>query len=197
METGVPGSVTLFFHRLKAGDEAAAVEIWTHFMPRLAGLARKYLAGRPQRAADADDAVQSAFASFCQKVKAGDFEIADRSDLWNLLGLITARKARAQIRREGAEKRGGSRTLDEGALIGPAGEPLPLDQAAAGLATEDFDLHVTELLERLEPELREIAVLRMMRFQNREIAQRLDCTERKIERKLQLIRLAWEAEWPA
>jgi DNA-directed RNA polymerase specialized sigma24 family protein len=146
--------------------------------------------------ADAEDAVQSAFASFCQHARAGDFEIADRSELWNLLGLITKRKARAQARREAAAKRGGGRTLEEGALRGPEGRPLPLDQAAEGMTHEDFDLHVTELLERLEPALREFAVLRAMGFQNREIAERLDCTERKVERKLQLIRLAWEAEWP-
>jgi DNA-directed RNA polymerase specialized sigma24 family protein len=36
-----------------------------------------------------------------------------------------------------------------------------------------------------------------MGWTNREIAQRLDCTERKVERKLHLIRLAWEAQWPA
>ena len=190
------GSVTLFFNRLRIGDDAAAMELWTRYLPRLAALARKYLSGRPQRAADADDAVQSAFASFCRQVKRGEFEIDDRSDLWNLLGLITTRKARAQVRRELSEKRGGGRTLDEGAMEKVIGTPLPLDQAAETRATADFDLHVSELLAQLDPELREIAVLRMMRFQNSEIAQRLDCTERKVERKLRLIRLAWESEWP-
>lgn len=194
--TSPTGSVTIFFNRLKAGDDAAAVGLWTHYLPRLAGLARKTLAGRPQRAADADDAVQSAFASFCRRVKAGDFEIADRCDLWNLLGVITTRKARAQVRHELAEKRGGGRTLAEGALVGLAGEPLQLDQAAGALEPADFDLHVVELLERLDPTLREFAVFKIMGYLNREIAERLDCTERKVERKLQLIRLAWKAEWP-
>lgn len=191
------GSVTVFFNQLKAGDAAAAAGIWTHYFPRLAGLARKTLAGRPQGAADADDAVQSAFASFCQRTQAGEVEIADRSDLWNLLGLITKRKALAQTRREMAVKRGGGRVVPEGALTGPQGLPLTLDQAAAAMTTGDFDLHVAELLEQLEPALREFAVFRAMGFTNREIAQRLECTERKVERKLQLVRLAWEAQWPA
>jgi len=191
------GSVTLFFNRLRGGDDAAAVGLWNQFFPRMAGMARKTLAGRPQKVADAEDAVQSAFASFCQHAKAGDFVIGDRSDLWNLLGLITKRKARAQFRREMTEKRGGGRTLDEGELASPDGGPLALDRAAAEMRTEDFDLHAAELLERLDPELRELAVLKAMGFLNREIAGRLECTERKIERKLQLIRLAWEAEWPA
>jgi RNA polymerase sigma factor (sigma-70 family) len=190
------GSVTMFFNRLQAGDSAAAAGLWTRYFPRLAGLARKTLAGRPQGAADAEDAVQSAFASFCQQAQAGAVEIVDRADLWNLLGLITKRKALAQIRRELAQKRGSGRIVSEGALSGPEGKRLTLDQAAAAMTTYDFDLHVAELLERLDPGLREFAVLRAMGWTNREIAERLDCTERKVERKLQLIRLAWEAEWP-
>jgi hypothetical protein len=45
------------------------------------------------------------------------------------------------------------------------------------LAPQEFDLHVAELLEQLEPEVR---------------AARLDCTERN----LQLFRLIWEVDWP-
>ena len=190
------GSVTIFFRQLQAGDPLAAEQLWRRYFPRLEALARKTLLGRLQRVADADDAAQSAFASFCQRVRAGEFAIADRGDLWNLLGLITTRKARAQVRRERAEKRGGGRTLEEAALTRPDGSPLPLDQAAAELAPPQFDMHVTELLERLDPDVREIAVCRLMGYRNREIAERLDCTQRKVERKLQLIRLAWEAEWP-
>jgi RNA polymerase sigma factor (sigma-70 family) len=191
------GSVTVFFRQLQSGDPLAAEQLWQRYFPRLGALARKTLLGCPQRVADADDAVQSAFASFCGRVRAGEFAVADRDDLWNLLGLITTRKARAQVRRERAEKRGGGRTVEEGALIGPDGSPLPLDQAAAELAPPEFDLQVAELLHQLDPDVREIAVCRLMGFRNREIAARLDCTERKVERKLQLIRLAWEAEWPA
>jgi DNA-directed RNA polymerase specialized sigma24 family protein len=190
------GSVTIFFNQLQRGDPTAAEQLWMRFHPRMAALARKCLQGRPQAAADADDAVQSAFASFCHRVRQGQFTIGDREDLWNLLGLITKRKARAQVRRELAGRRGGGQTLDEGALVGPGSSTLPLDEVACELAAPEFDLHVAELLEQLEPEVREIAICRLMGFRNREIAQRLDCTERKVERKLQLIRLTWEANWP-
>lgn len=190
------GSVTQFFGQLKAGDPAAAEALWGRFFPRLVALARKTLAGRPQRVADADDAAQSAFASFCVRVRAGEFSITDRSDLWNLLGLITARKARRQVRRESAVKRGGGRVVGEGALARPDGSPLPLDEVAAALPEAEFDLHCAELLDRLDAELREFAVLRLLGYRNREIAELHGCTERKVERKLNLIRLRWEAEWP-
>ncbi|HEY7327682.1 MAG TPA: ECF-type sigma factor [Gemmataceae bacterium] len=189
------GSVTHFFSQLQSGDPGAAEALWERFFPRLVALARKTLAGRPQRIADADDAVQSAFASFCLRVRAGEFTVSDRNDLWNLLGSITVNKARIQVRREAAQKRGGGRVVGEGELARPDGSPLPLEEAAV-LPPADFDFHCEELLNHLEPQLREIAVLRMLGYRNREIAQMLDCTERKIERKLNLIRLRWETEWP-
>jgi DNA-directed RNA polymerase specialized sigma24 family protein len=54
-----------------------------------------------------------------------------------------------------------------------------------------------KLLDQLTPELREFALLRRLGFRNREIANRLGCTKRKVERKLNLIRLTWEGAWPA
>lgn len=191
-----PGSVTQFFGQLRAGDIAAAEALWIRFFPRLVALAHQALAGRPQRVADADDAVQSAFASFCLRVKAGEFHITDRADLWNLLGVITTRKARKQSRRETAEKRGGGRVVSEASLTRPDGSPLPLDEVTIALPASEFDLHCEELLAQLVPELREIAVWRLLGFRNREIADRLGCTERKVERKLNLIRLKWETAWP-
>jgi DNA-directed RNA polymerase specialized sigma24 family protein len=196
MAVGDPsGSVTHFFGQLRTGDPAAAEALWERFFPRLVALARKTLAGRPQRVADADDAAQSAFASFCLRVRAGEFEVRDRNDLWNLLGVITANKARMQARREAAGKRGGGRVVGEDALAGPTGSPLSLDEAGAALPAADFDLQCEDLLNRLEPELREFAVLRLFGFRNAEIARMHDCTERKVERKLKLIRLRWESEW--
>lgn len=195
-QADLAGSVTIFFGQLRTGDPAAAEALWGRFFPRLVALAHKTLAGRPQRVADADDAAQSAFASFCLRVKAGEFEVADRSDLWNLLAVVTANKARMQVRRESAEKRGGGRVIGEGALARLDGSPLRLDEAGACLPSAEFDLQCEELLSRLEPELREFAVLRLLGYRNREIAELHDCTERKVERKLNLIRLRWESEWP-
>src|SRR5438270_8035524 len=129
MPPDATGSVTQFFHQLRAGDAAAARGLWQHFFPRLVGLARHALAGRPQQAADAEDIALSAFASFWQR--AGDFTaVLNRDELWKLLGTITVRKAIKQGRREAADKRGGGRVLGEADLTRPDGSPLPLDEAA-------------------------------------------------------------------
>jgi hypothetical protein len=47
---------------------------------------------------------------------------------------------------------------------------------------------------QLSDELREVAVLRLMGHSNREIAVLWECTERKIQRKIELIRLRWERD---
>jgi RNA polymerase sigma factor (sigma-70 family) len=185
------GSITQFFDAMRAGDAAGAQKLWERFFPRLHGLARKALLGRPQRAADAEDAAQSAFASFFHRARAGAFgDRLDRDDLWSLLGVIAVRKARKLARRESAAKRGGGHVLDEAALAW-AEDHAGLDALAASPAGV-FDMHCEELLGQLSEEERTIALLRLFGHKNREIADQLGCTERKVERKLNLIRLTWE-----
>lgn len=183
-------SITQFFAAMRGGDSGAAAKLWDRFFPRLHALARKALAGKPQRAADAEDAVLSAFATFFQRARDGAFgDGLDRDDLWALLGVIAVRKARRQARRESAAKRGGGHVVDEGNL---AGNDRPGLEAIPSSSTEDCDLHCEELLAQLDEEPRTIAVLRLLGYKNREIAEELGCTERKVERKLNLIRLTWE-----
>jgi len=192
MSDDITGSITFVFRQLQSGNAAAANQLWERFFPRLLGLARRALAGRPQRAADADDAVQSAFASSFERVRQGAFEGAlDRGDLWNLLATFTVRKSMKQARREAAAKRGGGHVHAETDLADPSGEPLPLDGIAGRLPCADFDLACDELLNMLNAVERSIALLRLLGYRNREIADEMGCTERKIERKLNLIRMTW------
>lgn len=181
----ITGSVSMVFQQMRAGDPLAVEHLWKRFRPCLLALARTTLTGRMQRVADPEDALQSAFVSFWQRAERGDFgEDLSRGDLWAVLGLITVRKALKHQEREGAQKRGGGRTASE----------LPLDAIAARNQGADLDIVCTELLELLELDLRSFALLRLMGHKNREIAEQFGCTERKVERKLQLIREVWEAE---
>ncbi len=183
------GSVTGIFQDFRLGDPAAVAQLWDHFRHRLLALARKTLAGRVQQVSDAEDALQSAFVSFWQRAGRGDFgDAMNRDDLWNVLGLITVRKALKHQRNEGALKRGGGRDM----------AAVPVEALPAAEEHADFALTCEGMLERLDGELRVFALLRLMGSKNREIAEQLGCTERKVERKLQLIRATWEdeiAEW--
>lgn len=190
-----PGSISQAFQQLQQGDAAAAAALWERYFPRLLGLARKTLAGRPQRVADEEDVAQCAFASFVRRVQEGSFGAGlNRDDVWSLLGVFAVRKAKKQVRRENAAKRGEGRVIDEAGLAA-RNEDLGLD-SFADVPVGHFDLHCEELLGQLEDELRTIAVLRMLGHTNREIAEQLRCTERRIERKLAVIRERWEAAFP-
>lgn len=186
-------SVTLFYRRLSDGDHDAAAKLWQHFGHRLEALARKKLAGRNQRMSDAEDAVQSAFASFCQRVERGDFpQDANRDDLWRILGTITVRKALKHQRRENAEKRGGGRVRGESSVAGFSSEPFLLDQAVQHIPATDFDLSCQELLDQLDESCRKVVVMKLLGQTNNEIVQQLGCSLSTVERKLRLIRRVWD-----
>lgn len=194
-ETDACGSVTHFFGQLREGDSLAAHQLWSRYFPRIVALAQKTLQGKRFGMSDGEDAAQSAFASFCFRVRGGEFQINDRDELWKLLGVITVNKARMQVRHEHAKKRGNGKLVNEAALQHRDGTAFTLDQLGEQLNVADFDLHTEELLQQLDPELRMYALLRLLGHSNKEIATLQDCTERKVERKLNLIRLRWQREW--
>src|SRR5262249_29582601 len=102
------GSVTFWIGQLKAGDEHAAHKLWEGYFQGLVGRARKKLQGAARRVADEEDVALSAFDSFCRGAGGGRFpKLDDRSDLWQLMVMITARKAVDLRQHEVRKKRGG------------------------------------------------------------------------------------------
>ena len=186
------GSITRLIVLLKDGDRDAAQPLWDAYFRRLVGLARARLRGTPRGMADEEDVALSAFDSFCRRAERGDFpQLADRDDLWQLLFVLTVRKAIGLARHQGRARRGGGRVasledlaawdLDE--VLGS--EPAP--ELAAQMADE-----CRRLLEGLGDEtLRAVARWRMEGWTNREIAARLGCVEHTVERKLRSIRRLW------
>jgi DNA-directed RNA polymerase specialized sigma24 family protein len=191
-----PGSVTVWISELKAGNAIAAERIWQGYFERLVHLARARLLGRPRAAADEEDAALSAFDSFCCGVAAGKFpRLLDRDDLWQLLVVITARKAYRLIRDERRHKRGGGAVQHLSAL----GEDVALGEIIGREPTPDFAAQVAEecqrRLEQLgEPKLRAIVLAKMEGRTNAEVAALLGVVERTVERRLQLVRNLWGEE---
>jgi RNA polymerase sigma factor (sigma-70 family) len=180
-------SVTHWLHQLAADDDSTAQErLWNRYFMRLAALARSRLTGAPQRDADEEDVVLSAFNSFFNGARAGRFpQLSDRTGLWPLLVKITARKAINQVKRQQAKKRSSAAeeaVPDIGQLVGD--EPTP--QFAAEVAEQ-----VERLLGVLDDDLRTVATLKLEGFTNAEIAERFGIVERSIARKLARIRAEW------
>jgi DNA-directed RNA polymerase specialized sigma24 family protein len=196
----MPGSVTNWIEALMGGDHSAAQELWNRYFEKMVGLARKKLQGRPRHSADEEDVALSAFDSFCRGAKKGKFPLLhDRHDLWGLLIVITARKALDLVEHERRAKRGGGRVLTEAALADLAGAStfMPgLERVIGREPTPEFAAQVAEelarLLENLEDtELRSVAVWKMEGHDNNDIAAKLGCVTRTVERKLRLIRNIW------
>jgi DNA-directed RNA polymerase specialized sigma24 family protein len=189
------GSITQWIARLKAGDRAAAQPLWEGYCRRLVALARARLRAAPRRAADEEDVALSAFDSFCRRAEHGQFpRLADRDDLWQLLVVITVRKAANLVNHEGRKSRGAGRVLtlsdlgDRGVETLLSAEPSP--EMAAQVADE-----CRRLLDLLgDDTLRSVALWKLEGDTNAEIAARLGCIEQTVERKLRAIRRLWADE---
>ena len=199
-----PASVTNWLIQLKGGDPAAAQRLWERYFPRMVALARKRLRSARRREADEEDVALSAFDSFCRGAEQGRFpRLGDRDDLWQLLVVITARKALDLLARQGRLKRGGGRVGGESGLLDPA-EPGNggIAQVVGNEPTPAFAAQVAEECQRLldklgDDELRDIAVWKMEGHSNEQIAERLGCALATVERRLRLIRKQWEGAEPA
>lgn len=192
------GSVTRWITQLRAGDQAAADPLWHRYFERLVAVARARLLRAPRRAADEEDVALSAFHSFCRAAERGRFpKLDDREDVWRLLVTFTTRKAAHLLRDGGRLKRAGR------AGCGCAGradnDGVDLELIAADEPSPDFVAEMAEecrrLLARLDDEtLRSVVVWKMEGYTNEEIAGKLSCVPRTVERKLRLIRAIWESE---
>jgi DNA-directed RNA polymerase specialized sigma24 family protein len=190
-------SVTVWLNRLKAGDVEATERIWNRYFLPVIRVARRKLRGLPLAAADEEDVAVAAFKSFYAAVARQNLpRLENRDDLWNVLFALTTRKAIAQRRLLGAQKRGG----DE---AGNPATPQPLEETVLedllsrepdpqfALLVEDEVLQLLNRLPEEHPQLRRIALLKLEGYTNEEIAQSCECRLRTVERRLWVIRQIW------
>jgi DNA-directed RNA polymerase specialized sigma24 family protein len=200
-----PSPVGIWVSLLKVGDPQAAQQLWNTYFFRMVKVARCKLQGAPAGMADEEDVALSAFKSFCRGTRDGRFtELQDHEDPWPLLQALTTHKAidlrryEQRAKRGGPEKRqtppaGPEETLDADAGMSQIIGKEPDPQAAFQAAEE-----CQELLDRFSDViLRAIALWKMEGFTTEEIASKLDCTTRTVERKLQLIRRLWVSGTPS
>lgn len=195
--TSPEGSITLCLDLLKHGDRAAAQPLWEAYFRRLVGLARSRLGDVSRRVADEEDVALSAFDSFIRGAEHGRFpRLEDREDLWQLLFVITVRKVSDHRRRESRPTRGGGRVrtisdLAEADLVAGLGrEPEPTPEFVAEF--KDECRHRLNILG--DPQLRTVALMKLEGYTHKEIGARLGWLERKLERKVKLIRILWGVE---
>jgi DNA-directed RNA polymerase specialized sigma24 family protein len=191
--------VPLWIEELRNADQAAARNLWNHFVSRLYELGRKKLRPETRRVYDEEDAAQSAFHSVCAGIAAGRFPaLESRENLWHLLVVITARKVAHRHRHDQQQSRDVNRNLSDSIFVKsydhspPAGfeltiscEPTP-EFAAEFVETCEF------LFESLDdPALKQVVTLRMEGYTDAEVADLLRCSRRTVQRRLEVVRRHW------
>jgi len=192
--------VTQWIDELRNADEAAAQKLWNHFVSRLYEMGRKKLRPETRRVYDEEDAAQSAFHSVCAGIAAGRFpDLQDRHSLWHLLLAIAARKVAHRHRHDQQERRDVRRTFSDSIFV-----PSSDDSACAGVGmiasrepTPEFTAEFAETCETLfnslkDPALHQVGTLRMEGHTDAEIANRLECSRRTVQRRLEVIRRHWD-----
>ena len=184
-------NVSHWIDLVKDGDSAAADRIWRHYFERLVRAVRGRLLGGDRAVTDEEDIALSVFDSFYDAAENGRFpDLSDRDDLWRLLLRMAARKVVDKRRRDLRQRRGGDVRIHS---LNQAGEDERIIEAIGNEPSPEMALSMQETVERFFSHLGvgplgEIAGAKLEGYSNAEIARRLGCSERTIERRLHLIR---------
>lgn len=176
--------------RLSAGDGDAATLVVRRFTIQLVALARRRLAQRIRGKTAPEDVVQSAFRSFFQRLRRGQFDLGSWDGMWSLLVVITVRKcsarrehffaARRDVRRETRLSRD-SRDNDA--------ECIPLARAPRPEEAVALAELVEQLLTGLSDGEQTIVRLRLEGHSIGEICQAVGRADRTVRRVLARLRL--------
>jgi DNA-directed RNA polymerase specialized sigma24 family protein len=191
------GSVSRWLLDLHARERAGVQKLWEGYFQKLVLLARRKLGRVPQRVADPEDVALSALDSFVRGAERGRFpQLEDRHDLWQVLVMITRRKAVDVMVHEGRDRRDWRRVA--GQPEDPAASGAMLRELLARDPDPAFACEVADecrrLLGELPEEVRQVALRKMEGFTHKEIADQLGIAEVTVGRRLALIRKTWARE---
>lgn len=193
--------ITIWIEELRSADEAAAQKLWNHFVHRLYELSRRKLQHETRRVYDEEDAALSAFHSVFDGISRGRFpDLGDRDGLWRLLVVVTARKVAHRQRYDRQQCRDVRRNASDSIFLRSTDDStLPGDDTLQSREpTADFAAQFVETFELLfdrldDPVLQQVVILRMEGHTDSEIAERLSCSRRTVQRRLEVIRRHWDA----
>ena len=180
-------SVTIWINELKNGNSIAGHKLWGRYVQRLARLACRRLGSYGRAVVDEDDVALAVFYAFLSGAEQGRFpELDDRNDLWQILVMLTEKKAIDAHRKMSAAKRGKgqiARASDLGFIEGT--DPTP---EMAAQSKEMLELLLATLPGQIE---RDVAIGKLEGKTVSELARDLGLSKRTVDRKLRLIRRKW------
>lgn len=202
MQPATSETVIQWMDHLADGNNEVADKIWNDYFGKMVKIARKKLGSVPRRDADEEDVALSAMNSFFQGLTHRKFDLHHRDDLWKLLVTITARKATAKRRKFFAQKRGSGKVRGESIFGHPEDQSHGISHVLGTEPTPELAVSVAEncnlLLDQLQDEtLRQVALWILEGYSSEEIAKKMGCVRRTVERKLARIREIWESLLPS
>ncbi len=192
--------VSEWLNEIKFGRDSSENLLWQLCFDQVVRLARHRLGARSRRVADEEDVASSVLKILIMGIREGRFsKLSDRQELWQLLVVITTRKVRDQVKYLHRQKRGGGLVRGDSAVMMPGDWNLigaDFDLLEGNEPTPEFIVAMAEEIEKMlsalnDEELKAIALWKLEAYSNVEIAQKLTCSVRTVERRLQAIRECW------
>ena len=175
--------------KLKDGDEEAYGRLYKECYEKTLRLAVKKLTGMgiSRAAYDQDDLANSMFRSFWNMLQNRAIDIADQDELWRLLNTILGRKVIKEYHRQKAQKRDQKAQVGESYFARPDEEGFSMDIHAGKEPTPQMILDCQDMLDFLlsQPDAAELIPLKSEGFSNTEIAEKLNCSTRTVQRNIE------------
>lgn len=182
------GSVSHWIAQAKAGDELALARLHRRYWPALVGLARQRLLGSPIPS-DEEDIAQQAFFGFYEAIKRQRVpQLENRHQFLALLSHIIACKVYNQVNHELTARKGGGR-VQSGAQLTTLVEDSAYSPLQEAILKECYEKYVVDMPESL----RRHAELFLQGCTRQEIAEKLGCADRTVDRKIALVKEYWHA----
>lgn len=163
---------------------ATLFEKLEEFIPKLLQIARQQISPSLQNKFDEHDAVMSMYGSLIRREREGRFKFADNEELWKLVLVALKRKIYNKVRAEKTVKRSHERvtSFDQNDFFEAVSrDPSPEDVVCFGELIEEIESGIDDKTRRILEE-------KLSGMTNREIAAKMQVSERLIGRKLVVLR---------
>ena len=194
---------TYWLPALQQGNEQAAERLWREYFVKTVRLAKRRMGGLRLCAADEEDVALSAMNSFCRMAKNREDPIVDSTELWKLLSTIVRRKANKERQRQFAAKRQEHRLVGESDVAsdrdgGESENGNGIAQFSSREPSPELAAELAETWERILelPGAEELVPYKNDGYSNSEIAEKMGCSTRTVQRTLEKIKKEWEI-WQA
>jgi RNA polymerase sigma-70 factor (ECF subfamily) len=186
LDDAAAGRLRAFLCRIRAGDEQAARELITRYEAQVRLVVRRQLPRLLRSRFDSLDFLQSVWASFFRRLRAGPEQFEDPRFLVTFLGQVARNKVIDQYRRAASRKHDMHREEPLSSVESPAREPAARQETASEIAEarETFG----RLRDLLPADRREILGLKAEGYSSREIGERLGLSERTVRRAIEDLR---------